>query len=503
MNRELQESYNALSANEKEMLLGRFKNSPVMEKLIGYLDTSHKGNFKNSEAVKAIYNIEKYNKEYGRYENSYFKLRKKLFEEIKTPVKTDEGFLTAEEQEFFNARKMITQGKQMDAYTLLTKIEKHCWANNIFELLPQTIDLMILINQHFSRLQTNEKLYERLETAIKLRADMQRLALLSRHVYEINFKRGVKYAEKELDEMATLAAKHADYPRFRMAYNFVAAYYKLGSGGHGYNNMNIIGRHLSTLNKIHKEHPLMPAVMYTINYSVNQGYHFREIQMFFYFRTLKFKEAARILTDLHDEVYKEGSAHSQTRHETLYINMLHAYSASEDEKQLTKAADSFIRFIIDNNKQDRLPYAYAQIASGYNDAFPNTAALDGKFLLKMLDEYISSVKKDSDELGDLLLNKARLLCTLGQYELLKKVTDNKRLSPFFNDGQEGKLYKEYFDLLQNPTKPGIKTIKKIEELTSQTRSLKAATRQAVPFIRLRWLERVLVKEKERLSAALV
>lgn len=501
MNRELQQNFNALGTNEKEMLAGRFKNSPVMERLIQFLSTNHRDNFKNSEAVKAVYDIEKADKEYVRYENSYFKLRKKLYDEIKAPVKTDEGLLTAEEQDFFNARLMINQGKQLEAIGILTKLEKHCWANNIFELLPQTIDLLILCNQYYNKLAANEKLYEKLEKVIRLRADMQRLALLSRSVYEINFKRGIKYAEKELDEMAALAARHSDYPRFRMAYNFVAAYYKLGSGGFGYHNMNIIGRHLSVLNKIHKQFPLMPAVLFTLNYSVNQSYHFREIQMFFFFRTLRFKEASRLLTEINAEVYKEGSAHSKSRHEALYINMLHSYSAAEDEKMLSQSADGFIRFVIDNNKQDRLPYAYAQIASAYNDAYPYVANLDGKFLLKMLDEYISTVKKDSDELPELLITRSRLLYTNGQLDPLKKILEHKRLADFFTKEEEGKLYKVLFELIVS-AKPGIKSVKKVEELMAATRTLKAATKQPTPYLRLRWLERILIKEKERQIAAL-
>lgn len=502
MNRELQQNFNALGNNDKEMLAGRFKNSPVMERLMAFLSNNHRDNFKNSEAVKAVYDIEKADKEYVRYENSYFKLRKKLYDEIKAPVKTDEGLLTAEEQEFFTARLMINQGKQLEAIGILAKLEKHCWANNIFELLPQIIDLMILCNQYYNRLLANENLYQKLDKANRLRADMQRLAVLSRSVYEINFKRGIKHAEKELDEMAALAARHNDYPRFRMAYNFVAAYYKLGSGGFGYNNMNIIGRHLSVLNKIHKQFPLMPAVFFTLNYSVNQSYHFGEIQMFFFFRTLKFKQAARMLTEINTEVYKEGSSHSQSRHEVLYINMLHSYSAAEDEKMLSQSADGFIRFVIDNNKQDRLPYAYAQIAAAYNDAYPHVANLDGKFLLKMLDEYISTVKKDSDELPEVLITRSRLLYTNAQLEPLKKLMEHKRLQDFFTKEEEGKLYRTFYEMAV-AAKPGLKTIKKVEELMAATRALKAATKQPTTYLRLRWLERVLIKEKERQMAALV
>ena len=106
-------------------------------------------NYKNSDAVTFIYIDDKDKNAYSVLENRYFKLRKKIHDELlKATSDTQTGELLTEEQHILYRNKNLTSATNKEgAYKELVELEKVCWKKNIFELIPDIIDQLIFLNQ--------------------------------------------------------------------------------------------------------------------------------------------------------------------------------------------------------------------------------------------------------------------------------------------------------------------------------------------------------------------
>src|ERR1700741_4741613 len=184
MNKILYDTYHNLNDIARNEIRYKFRDSPLLLQFIDFIEKKAPRTFKNRDAVELLYKKDSKEVSYSQLENRFFKLRKKLMDEL-LPKGDDENDLMAEEElELFRCKKMIQQNHKEAAYKRLMELENDCWKKNIFELLPSVIDQLIFCNQSYNRLDQNKNYFKKQETALVLQYDINRAILLARKIYE-------------------------------------------------------------------------------------------------------------------------------------------------------------------------------------------------------------------------------------------------------------------------------------------------------------------------------
>lgn len=452
MNKEVFDLYKKLNDTERSELVFRFKDSPVGLKFLNFLEQKAARNFKNFEAVNFIYDPS--SAAYNVLENRYFKLRKKVNDELvdlTTTKDTEYMLLADEEQRLYKAKSHALAENKESAYKELTELEKECWQKNIFELLPTIIDLLIFLNQAFNRNEKNEELLKRYQKAIDLLYDIERVSLNARTIYQINFSKGVKYASKQLNTIKEIAQKNKTYPRFAMCYHHISLYYKLGSVEY-YGNMQVVSRHMSAFKKLFANNPLIPLINYRVNYVKYQHFHFANSTMFYHFNRCEFQDALACIEDVWDMVHSEDSIFRIYKTESLYSNMFTLQCMAEKYDEASKTSDLFINFLKENNQSDALPFAYTQKMRLYTDLYPSISKIkiDKGFLIEQLDEYIKKVKKENNLLfpyDQALVLRLRVYVIEKEYKKALAVYNDPIVKTYLASVGMDKLYKDLLNIL--------------------------------------------------------
>ncbi len=489
MNKKLYDDYKKLNEIETSELSFKFKDSPVGLKLIDFLNKCSNRNFKNTDAVSFIYNDDKGKNPYSVLENRYFKLRKKIHDELlKSTSDTETGELLTEEQRILYRNKNITAAANKEgAYKELIELEKVCWKKNIFELLPDIIDQLIFLNQSFNRLERNKPLFERLERAIGLQHDINRSQFLSRKIYEINFTKGIKFAKHELSILKDLAEKHKEYPRFLMCYHHISLYYKLGSQDY-LHYQQVVSRHLTAFKKLFAKNPETPLLSYKVNYTKFQHFHFNHITMFYHFNRCEFNEAYHFMKDSWDLVHNNDSVLKMYKTESLYFNLTTSQCMAGRFDEANDTANLFVGFLKENNQLDNLSFAYVQKARIVSDTYPQTYKMDFDFLINQVDEYIKKVRKTDNVLAsleDTLVLKVKLLIIKKQFEKAGKLFLDSSIQKYLEQVHALDLFAELINILE---KAASQKNKVLDDLSKNTQQRKHKATTPAEFMHLNWIQ---------------
>lgn len=489
MNKEIYDLYKKLNATEKAELNFRFKNSPVAIKFLSFLDNiTNNRNFKTAEVVGFVYGNDG---SYSVFENRYFKLRKKISDElqrINSSLGSEKTLLADEEKKLFVARSMALAENKESAYKQLLELEKECWKKNIFELLPTIIDLLIFLNQAFNKNEKNKPLYLRYEKAIELLFDIQKVSLNARIIYEINFAKGIKHAQKNLNVLKDLSLKHKEYARFSMCYHHVSLYYKLGSPQY-YGEMQVVSRHMSQFKKLFAENPFVPLINYRANYVKYQHFHFAQSTMFYHFNRCEFQDALASIQEVWDLAHDQNSVFRAYKTESLYSNMFTLQCMAEKYDDALVTTDLFLKFLKENKQIDKFNFAYTQKAKIYSDIFPNTKRLkvDKDFLVNQLDEYIKKVKKENNLLmpyDQSLVLRMRFYLIENNCKKAEEIFKNKVVKDYFN---QVNLYKLYEELIGITSANSIDKGHHLKLLIKKATQLKYKMKTPSEYLNINWL----------------
>ncbi len=118
-----------------------------MLSFLQFLKEQKTGKFKNSEAVTCHYHIQSNDPDYALFENRFFKLRKKLFTQLQGSVGHAHPIFTQQELELHEIKSLTILGKHQEASAMVPALEKKLWDENIFELLPELLELAVHNNQ--------------------------------------------------------------------------------------------------------------------------------------------------------------------------------------------------------------------------------------------------------------------------------------------------------------------------------------------------------------------
>lgn len=440
MNALLLEKINTISADKVTELKDVFRQSPLMLRFVEFLGKQQKENFSTAEAVCYVYEIKKNDSDYAVYENRFYKLRKKLNESFREQESVQTDKIPGEQQQMNEARMLSDNGKFKEAQLLLEKTEKQCWQNNVFEILPDAVDRLIQMNQVLNTIEKNKSLHKKYSRAITLYADLMDAKNIVRQIYEVNLEKGIGATDSLYNRLAKLVVKHRTYPRFKLLYNFTAAYYKTAARDQDYiQKTHVINRHITAAKQIMRDYPDIPAIYYTQGFQANQYYRLIEIQAFSYFNALRFREAAEVMLELYDKVTEKKSKFINMKNEVFFTNAIHilAYGGQLDEA--LRAVEDYRLFVTENRLHEKLTNVYCEAANVHSLMYPAKSRYDADFLIKQVDKYIAQQPKERLHLGHGQLLKIRLLFSEHRFDDLAKYLKAMNIQPFFTEKNIGKL----------------------------------------------------------------
>jgi hypothetical protein len=491
MNKYVYESFKKLNATEKAELAGKFRNSPTVVKFIGFIERSKTPNFKTTAAIEAIYAHETEKTAYNVLENRFFKLRKKLLDELEYSKNSDVSQLhTEEELKFLNAKHLIASENKETAYKQLLELEKICWEKNIFELLPQVIDQLIFCNQSFNRFEHNKSLFAKQEQAIGLLRDIGICGMTTRKIYEINFSKGVKFAGKELSLLRHFASKYKQYPRFLMCYHHVSAYYKLGSKDL-FGETQVISRHLTAFKKLQAAYPMIPLMTYKVNYVQQQHMHFNQLIMSYHFSRCEFEETYQVMKEVWSLIVKEDSILKMYKTEASYYNMITSQSMTQRYPEALDTINDFMTYLKTNHQTDKLVLANVLKAKVYSEIYPQTLKMDPLFLMEQVEEYIRILRRSDNmmvSLDQTLVLKAKLLIFKGQYQKAMQTISEANVEAHLTEMKLLEPLKELIRILQENSS---QRNKKLSELNKAVQSIKHRATTPAEFMHIYWMQHYL------------
>ena len=321
MNNILLETYRNLPEIQRTGLKKKYADSPIGIKMLQFLTTCSGTDFKTQDAVKAVYKNDD-SVAYNVLENRFFKLRKKISDDINNLAGSERLQLQAEEEAILGECKyLISTGEKKEAMKKLAELEKLCWERNIFELLPAIIDNLIFCNQSFNMIEKNKELYRKMEEANALLYDINRVNTLSRQVYDVFITRGLTHAKPQFNSLKELAEKNKKYPRFIMCYHYMSMYYK-ASAPEYFKNMQVVSRHLTEFKKLYAVYPQMPMMNYRANYSKHFHFHFNQVTALFHNTRCEFEEAYQCVKKMWELAQSSDSVYKQYRTESTYCKFL-------------------------------------------------------------------------------------------------------------------------------------------------------------------------------------
>ena len=489
MDKQLFDTYKQLESFARDEVKYKFKDSPVGLRLLEFLDRCTNRNFNHREAITFLYKEDEASIDFTVLRNRYFKLRKKLLEELSSNTKPSppDDLLTTEETQLYQLRKTLSSNHR-DTLKQLTALEKHCWEQNIFELLPTIIDQMIFCNHALTKVDDNKELHKRYEIALGLQYDMGRVTNLTRQVYEINFKKGIKHAGPQLNEMHRIAIKNKDYPRFMLCYHYVSMYYKLGSKDY-LENMQVISRHFTAFKKLSASHPLIPALKYGLNYATLQRYHFSEIRVFYHYNKCEFEEGYRAMKDLWNLVFSGNSIYGGNRTDTLYYNTVRIMTAAGYYNEAFETAEKWLDYLKENNQAELTRNAYSQMAYAYVEGYPSTKNANAAFFTRKLDEHLKALKKEGNTnfFGEALCVRSRLHFINGEYLQAQKLLRTPQVKQSLDDIELYEIFEEMY-ALPSKKKADLAAHKSI--LVKKIKGLENTIKKPLAEIQLRWLKRM-------------
>ncbi|MFL5751925.1 MAG: hypothetical protein ACJ76F_00840 [Bacteroidia bacterium] len=395
MNKTLYDTYKNLDETARNGVRYKFKDSPVVLLFIDFLEKKAERNFKNREAVELLYKRELEKVNYARLENRFFKLRKKLLDELFPQPDDADDFMPEEELELLRCKKMIQQNNKETAYKRLLELEISCRKKNIFELLPSVIDQLIFCNQSYNRLDQNAAYFKKQEEAIQLQTDINKAILLARKIYEINFVKGIRHAAKELEELRELSVKHGAYKRFALCYHHVSLYYKMGSKDY-LDSTHVISRHFRELKALMEAHPYMPIIIYRNHYSLYQQFHYGQITAFYHYNRGEFSEASEKMMEIWNAVQENPKTLSIFLTESLFTNIIAGLIAAGKYRRAIEMADQYGSFIKEAQNAERNDMGFIIKLQAWCAALGETKIGDTKFYIQKLEKYIKQTEKNNN-----------------------------------------------------------------------------------------------------------
>ena len=212
-----------------------------------------------NKAVSYIYGEEMADSDRATLNNRFYKLRQKLKASLLLYLKEEAIELLPEEEELAFIRTLLNNNQFSLAFSRLSLLEQQCWTHNIFELLPQVLDLCVraIIS------------IEPLDKA-QLQSYLDKKNLSSQLSQTLDFILNWKYQmhldimdyPKMMQQIRQKIKPYKIYPRFNLLYHYVG--FSTGIFWESKQNefKSTLSRHFNQFNQLRTAHPNLP-LLYT------------------------------------------------------------------------------------------------------------------------------------------------------------------------------------------------------------------------------------------------
>jgi hypothetical protein len=397
MNKEIKHLYQELSTDDKAQLLVDFKRSPKILCYIQALETF--GYVSTQKAIQVIYVEELPDIEQAILTNRFYKLRRTFHIHLLQLLKNSLKSSTDEETELKFLQLLLLKNEHAYVLERAKKLEQKCWENNLFELLPELIHI-IISSSHFHQSFNVEEIanyIEKLETANDL--------LHTLHKFK-NYVNTFRLKIISIGDYADLATHYTEiihkmrrkanslkkYKRFSLIYHHVG--FTIGCQMHTvvHKTGNVLTRHLNQLEKILVEHPQMPIISYTPNHRLHTMDSLLINQALYWYQKGNMKKSYQCILDK-EQLNEENSSQYIIRVGNNFHNILLCCWGAKKYEAVLKYAQELKEFQQSNASiKKETPYFIYELLA-YAGLFPKKKHPNPLLLIHLTNQFL----KDSDE----------------------------------------------------------------------------------------------------------
>lgn len=413
MNTYIRETYQQLPEISRNALRRQFSDSPKMLLLLDFLGQLRNKNFSLHEAVDFIYGGDDKTETFDVLRNRFFKLRKKLAQALESGGGSGSPAgdlqLLPLEEEYYRCRLLIQQSFLEEAQRRLQLLIEKMREQNIFELLPDAISMLIFSKIPQKITPDNIKLYNDLEEAADLQRALHQMRLYARKAHEGVTHYGYQEVRALIAKMKPVARQYAKYPRFEMYYHFTA--FMLGTSSYGH-DLRALGRHQKRIRELTAKYPDIPVVFYEA--------HARELDRFVltsaecgYAYLRGDTEAAYKAVSECIHIVETTPGLRIRKSAGLYLNKSILETVTGRYAEALKSAETLLAMQKDEPEEHRLR-AYAVMASIYSFATPKLKPADPDFLVRKVKSFLRIIQQSAPVLyNETLFNFAAFLALHG------------------------------------------------------------------------------------------
>ena len=397
MNKEIKHLYQELSPANKVQLLEDFKKSPKMLSYVQALEEL--GYISTLKAIQIVYAEEAQKVEHTTLINRFYKLRRALHIHLLQLLKNTLKSSTEEETELKFLQLLLLKNEHAYVLERAKKLEQKCWEDNLFELLPELIHVIIsAIHFHqSSNIDEIASYIEKLDTANDLLHTLNkfknyvntfRLKLIKASSYDDI----ITHYTHVINKMRRKAGILKKYKRFSLIYHYTG--FAIGSQMQTLvqKTGNVLTRHLNQLEKILSEYPNIPIISHIPNHRLRTVDILLLKQAVYWYQKGNLKKSYQCILKT-EQLAQENKTLYITRSGNDFHNIIICCWAAKEYEAIFKYTKGLKEHQQSNLSQKKeTPYFIYDLLA-YTGLFPKKKHPDPLQLIKLTNQFL----KDSDE----------------------------------------------------------------------------------------------------------
>lgn len=436
MNEEILQLFQLLDAHQQTELIKTLNDSPKLIQFLSFLKGCKTAKFKTPKVVNFIYSAELKEQDYATLVNRYYKLRKRMKHLLLQQLKYTNACLTTEEQELNFARLLISRNEYQPALEKLQKLEKYCWDNSVYELLPDIIFLSFRCGGAIYDITESGgfgTIEERLDLSIKLQQELQQAKVLAQKSTQ-NYK--LDHYKSILSKLKRICNKHPKNIRFEYIYRYIAFCRGSIVSEVLVNSRNAVSRHLNRLLQIQKDNPNLVCLHFEPFYKERNKTNITEHQLLFYAECNQANLVLKTYTQI-EEYEKKHPFLSLNKTEALYYNRSTAFAYIGHHDKATELAKALLEFYDSYELEHRKIHAYLKIAQAQLYTFPKSSQKEMLENLAILEDLVKKLPQKTDYDKSIAQHTQRIINQVifltGQEERAIKLFKQESYLPLSNE----------------------------------------------------------------------
>jgi hypothetical protein len=397
MNKEIKHLYQELSPANKAQLLVDFKKSPKMLSYVQALEEL--GSISTLKAIQVVYADEAAQIEHTILINRFYKLRRTLHIHLLQLLKNTLKSSTEEETELKFLQLLLLKNEHAYVLERAKKLEQKCWEDNLFELLPELIHVIIsAIHFHqSSNIDEIASYIEKLDSANDLLHTLNKFknyvnTFRLKLIHASSYADFITHYTLVINKMRRKSSTLKEHKRFSLIYHYVG--FSIGSQMQTLvqKTGNVLTRHLNQLEKILVEYPNMPIVSHIPNHRLRTVDSLLLNQALYWYQKGNLEKSYQCILK-EEQLVQENSSLYITRSGNHFHNIIICCWAAKKYEAIFRYTKGLKEHQQSNiSKKKETPYFIYELLA-YTGLFPKKKHPDPLQLIKLTNQFL----KDSDE----------------------------------------------------------------------------------------------------------